>query len=159
MARFSLPELVALAEDTGFPDPALAAAIAMAESNGNPAAVGDNGDSLGLWQIDTRYHRDVDASRLTDPTYNAQQALAISGEGSSWRAWSTAWNDAKHLVGYLGASAPFRRYYAAAGASVPSSGSSSGGRLVVAGVLSLVAAWTASELVDAMPRRRRRAFT
>jgi hypothetical protein len=66
-----------------------AAAIALAESGGNPDAVGDNGDSIGLWQIDTYYHPSYSKSALTNPATNAAAAIAISGNGGNWTPWST----------------------------------------------------------------------
>lgn len=38
-------------------DPAIVKAIIKEESNGNPGAVGDNGESIGLMQIQPRWHR------------------------------------------------------------------------------------------------------
>ena len=63
----------------------------MAESGGNPDAVGDValGGSIGLWQIYTVAHPEYDAQRLTDPPYNAQAAYAISSSGTNWTPWST----------------------------------------------------------------------
>lgn len=103
---YSLKDLQALAAVTGFPDPALAAAVAMAESGGNPCAQGDpnigvhpcdrlNGTStsFGLWQINTTYNPQYDAMRLLDPQYNAHAALAISNSGTTWRPWSTFKNE------------------------------------------------------------------
>jgi hypothetical protein len=86
-----LSELQALAASVGFPDPALAAAIAMAESGGNPQAVGDVtlGRSIGLWQINLAAHPQYDESSLFDPTTNAQAALAISSNGTNWKPWTT----------------------------------------------------------------------
>ena len=107
----TLSDLQQLAQDTGFPDPGLAAAIAKAESGGNPSAIGDAGNSIGLWQIDTLYHSQYSKSDLTDPNFNAQAAFAISSGGTNWRPWSTAWEDAKRQIGYLGPSAPFQQYY------------------------------------------------
>lgn len=78
----------------------VAAAVALAESGGNPDAVGDVGiqtdkwgPSIGLWQIrslkaDHGTGRTRDASRLADPTFNARSMAEISGAGSNWRPWS-----------------------------------------------------------------------
>jgi len=104
---YSLKDLQALAATTGFPDPELAAAVAMAESGGNPCAQGDpnigvhpcdrlNGKStsFGLWQINTTHNPQYDAKSLLDPQYNARAALAISKQGATWRPWSTFKNEA-----------------------------------------------------------------
>lgn len=101
MANLSIAQLVALAQSVGFPDPATAAAIAMAESGGNPAAVANTTgqtnlpagttqeNSIGLWQINTLAHPTYNATQLTDPTYNAQAAFAISSSGTNFSPWST----------------------------------------------------------------------
>lgn len=85
----TLAQLQLLALAVGFADPALAAAVAMAESGGNPDALGDGGASVGLWQIDTAYHPELDAERLRDPAFNARAAYAISTGGRDFSPWST----------------------------------------------------------------------
>ena len=86
-------ELRDLAERHGFPDPDLAAAVAMAESGGRPDAKGDLdlGVSLGLWQINLRAHpqwlHHEDA--LLDPDFNAQAAFQVSDGGTNWKPWTT----------------------------------------------------------------------
>ena len=96
----TLAELRALALGAGFVNPSLAAAVAMAESGGDPHAQGDprgaflaapNGasTSFGLWQIHVPAHPQYDAQSLLDPLYNAAAALSISSGGRSWSAWST----------------------------------------------------------------------
>jgi len=84
----TLAQLRDLAKRTGFPDPALAAAIAKAESDGRPWVSGDNGESLGLWQIHWPAHPKIDRTRLLDPTYNAQAALSVSKKGTDWSPWT-----------------------------------------------------------------------
>lgn len=87
----NIAQLQALAASVGFPDPSLAAAVAMAESGGNPNAMGDAqfGGSVGLWQINLPSHPNYDPARLTDPVYNAQAAYAISSGGTNWQPWTT----------------------------------------------------------------------
>lgn len=87
--RLSLSDLRSLAASVGFPDPVLAAAVAMAESGGNAFAVGDGGTSFGLWQVHSPSHPEFDASRLLDSNYNAHAALLISKSGADWSAWTT----------------------------------------------------------------------
>lgn len=94
MANYTIAQLVALAQSTGFADPATAAAIAMAESGGNPDAVGDLAisppdGSVGLWQINVAAHPQYSAASLHDPQTNANAALAISSGGSNFQPWST----------------------------------------------------------------------
>jgi hypothetical protein len=79
-----------IATRAGFPDPKLAAAIALAESGGVPNALvrSSREISVGLWQINTMVHPyTVDAMR--DPRQNAAAAYAISRGGTDWRPWST----------------------------------------------------------------------
>jgi hypothetical protein len=85
----TLPELRALAASVGFPDPDMAAAVAMAESGGHPAILGDQGHSVGLWQINLPSHPEMSALNLTDPTTNAHAALTISKNGTDWSPWWT----------------------------------------------------------------------
>lgn len=95
--RLTLADLRALAAGVGFPDPDLAAAVAMAESRGDASAAnivthpkpGNLPErSFGLWQVNTLAHPEFDEARLLDATYNANAALLISRQGSDWRAWS-----------------------------------------------------------------------
>ena len=82
----------------------MAAAIALAESGGNPGAVSPTQD-YGLWQI-----HDVPAA--TDPLISAQDAVAISNNGTNWKPWCTAYSDgACGTKGgtFLGAGSPFLR--------------------------------------------------
>lgn len=90
MSNLSLAQLQALAASVGFPDPALAAAIAMAESGGNPNAYNTEG-SYGLWQIDIMYNQQYasNPSALFDPTFNATAAFAISSKGTNFKPWTT----------------------------------------------------------------------
>jgi Lysozyme like domain len=85
----SLATLQLLAEAVGFVDPNLAAAVAMAESGGNELAVGDAGQSFGLWQIHHPSHKEFEPSLLLTPWYCAHAALAISKSGSNWQPWTT----------------------------------------------------------------------
>ena len=79
----------------------IAAAIALAESNGNSAALNNNpstGDySVGLWQVN--YFGSLftprtaaygsPAALLIDPNAQAKAAISISGNGTNWTPWST----------------------------------------------------------------------
>lgn len=87
----NLTELELLAASVGFPNPALAAAVAMAESGGNPNAYGDAeyGGSIGLWQINLPAHPNYSESDLYNPTFNAKAAYAISSQGTNWQPWTT----------------------------------------------------------------------
>ena len=90
--RLSYGQIVTLAQRTGFPNPQLAAAVAMAESGGNIGAHGDRtlGGSYGLWQIHHPSHPGYDIDRLaSDATYNARAAYNISGGGRNWSPWTT----------------------------------------------------------------------
>jgi hypothetical protein len=92
---FSIAQLQGIAAVAGFPVSAVptAAAVAMAESGGNPNAVGDlqitPGGSIGLWQVNLKAHPSYNRASLFDPAYNALAALAISSGGRNWAPWST----------------------------------------------------------------------
>lgn len=91
---------------------AVAAAIALAESGGRPEAHNPKppDDSYGLWQINMlgslgparRRQFGLSSNQaLFDPLTNAKAAVAISGGGNSFGAWSTYTNGAykSHLNG------------------------------------------------------------
>ncbi|MFE1837341.1 peptidoglycan-binding protein [Streptomyces sviceus] len=101
----SLPELRALATQAGFTgsDIKIAAAVAMAESKGDPVIIGDQllvddkwGPSIGLFQIRSLKHPGQFsppdtlrvAAKLKDPLYNAKTAKAIK-DAHNWNQWST----------------------------------------------------------------------
>ncbi len=76
-------------------------AIAMAESGGDPAAVGDKhlttaywGPSVGLTQVrsvksQSGTGKERDATKLTDPLFNMKAAYKISLGGTVWTPWTT----------------------------------------------------------------------
>lgn len=61
----------------------LAAEVAMAESGGYVYATGRAGEE-GLWQINP-----VNGNATYNPDGNARAAIAISRNGTDWRAWTT----------------------------------------------------------------------
>ncbi|MEU1182844.1 peptidoglycan-binding protein [Streptomyces sp. NPDC005820] len=120
-----LAELRSLATQVGFTgnDINIAAAVAMAESRGDPAAVGDQkladnkwGPSFGLFQIRSLRHPEQFsppdtlriAGKLKDPRYNARTAKAIK-DAHGWNQWSTFRNGAyrKHMDGGTATFEPF----------------------------------------------------
>lgn len=84
---------------------AFAAAIALAESGGNPSSTNNNGNGTtdrGLWQINS-----IHGPQSTyDPMANAKAAVAISSNGSNWRPWCTAWSNGLCGGTFLGSGAP-----------------------------------------------------
>lgn len=96
MSLLSFAELVSLATRHGFDNPRVAAAVAMAESGGDPSANGDAqfGGSHGLWQINLPAHPEFASVDLFDPDNNAKAALAISNRGKNWEPWTTYRNGA-----------------------------------------------------------------
>lgn len=66
----------------------IAAAIAMAESGGNPSVVNSIG-ATGLWQILQSEHPQYSTTELQNPLTNAQAAVSISNDGSNWNPWET----------------------------------------------------------------------
>jgi hypothetical protein len=81
-----LVELATAAGVTG-PDAQLAAAIAMAESGGNPRAVSLTGD-YGLWQVNARSWPQFEVQRLLEPAYNAAAMAIIARTRNGWDHWS-----------------------------------------------------------------------
>ncbi|HXM54533.1 MAG TPA: peptidoglycan DD-metalloendopeptidase family protein [Candidatus Dormibacteraeota bacterium] len=88
-------DLVALAQAAGTGgDPQVAAAIALAESGGDPTAVGVNSDQWrsrdrGLWQINDHWHPEVSDACAFDPGCSARAAYAISNGWTDFSAWAT----------------------------------------------------------------------
>lgn len=103
MTTLSPGQLYALARDAGLgpASAATAAAVALAESGGRSDAIGDVGledatwgPSVGPWQIRSLKAQygtggPRDASRLTDPVFNAHSMASISGAGKSFKPWTT----------------------------------------------------------------------
>jgi hypothetical protein len=92
-AAFSLNEVLALLHYVGFngQNQANMAAVAMAESGGDPNAVhvdADGSHDRGLFQINDVAHPEVSDACAFDPVCSARQAAAIE-KGSSLGAWST----------------------------------------------------------------------
>jgi hypothetical protein len=91
-------QILPYAQSAGFSDgdDVVAAAIALAESSGNPAAVGDqslapsNGPSYGLWQINVGANPQFANDNLTDPQTNANDAYELyQAAGNSFSPWTT----------------------------------------------------------------------
>lgn len=101
--RLPFSQLRQLAVDAGFPDDKAdtAAAIAVAESGGNPRVHGDRclGHSFGLWQINRKWwgptHPDwfADEEWLYVPANNASAAHTVWQRGG-FVMWSTYTHDA-----------------------------------------------------------------
>jgi hypothetical protein len=88
--QWKIDRLIDLAADVGFPEPELAAAIAMAESGGVPNALTktDREESVGLWQINLRAWPMYSREQMSDPVQNANAAYKISRRGTDWTPWS-----------------------------------------------------------------------
>jgi Lysozyme like domain len=71
----------------------LAAAIAQAESSGNPKVTSSNpdgGTNVGLWQLDTKGKgAGYTVAQLQDPNTNARVTIMGSANGTDWSAWAT----------------------------------------------------------------------
>lgn len=90
--KMNASDISGYAQQAGFTgdDLTVAVAIALAESSGNPNAVGDNGQSIGLWQIYTTAHPEFNGWNLKDPAVNAQAAFSVyQAAGNSFMPWST----------------------------------------------------------------------
>lgn len=77
---------------------AIATAIALAESGGNPQAtspVNSNGTvDKGLWQINSVHTALISGHDVYDPAQNAAMMFSLSNGGTKWTAWSTYKNGA-----------------------------------------------------------------
>lgn len=87
-------DISSYAQNAGFSGDDLntAVAIALAESSGNPQAVGDLtlGVSVGLWQINLKAHPEYTQDELYDPQKNANAAFAVySAAKSQFTPWTT----------------------------------------------------------------------
>lgn len=95
-ANYTLAEMVAFAEQAGFQGDSAKtiAAIAMAESSGNPYAINpaDPGGSYGLTQINGAAHGPTAANTLGNPLEAFKQAFSISKGGTTFQPWSTYTN-------------------------------------------------------------------
>ncbi len=96
VGNMNASDIAVYAQNAGFSgaDLATAVAVALAESSGNPTAVGDlnitPGGSVGLWQINLKYHPDLAQQDLTDPQVNANAAYSVYQDaGNSFQPWST----------------------------------------------------------------------
>lgn len=111
MAELTVPQVYALARGAGLDHETaiVATAVSWAENDTHdPGRLGDLGlqdatwgPSVGLWQIRSLKAQQGtggtrDASRLTDPQFNARSMFAESNGGRNWRPWST-YNDGKYL--------------------------------------------------------------
>ena len=94
MTPLTKSEITVLAANAGFtgPDLEIAACIALAESSGNPAVIGDLtlGTSVGLWQINLRWHPEFTEAALLDPQTNANAAFSVyRAAHHTFTPWST----------------------------------------------------------------------
>lgn len=102
MGNLSTDQIINVASNAGFvgDDLTRAVAIALAESGGNPRALGDVGigqGSFGLWQINSYYHPEYgpDFTTLYDPQTNANAAYSVyRRSGYTFKPWSTFNNGA-----------------------------------------------------------------
>lgn len=101
IGKLNIDEIWTVASNAGFQgdDLATAVAVALAESSGNPNALGDlnitPGGSVGLWQVNLKYHPEYTTDQLRDPQQNANAAFAIyQAAGNSFTPWSTFKNGA-----------------------------------------------------------------
>ncbi len=97
LGNLSAAQIANYAQNAGFwgSDLNSAVAVALAESGGNPNALGDIGigqGSFGLWQINSKYHPEYgpDFTLLYDPQTNANAAYSVYARaGYNFQPWST----------------------------------------------------------------------
>ena len=79
------PQVLAMITEAGF-DAEIADKVIECESNRNPLAVGDHGESLGLWQIHQPAHNT--GSKAFDPYWATEYAISLLESSRSWSHWS-----------------------------------------------------------------------
>lgn len=99
MAVLTPGQIAVHAKNAGFTGDGLvwAIAVALAESGGNPTAIGVNSDKWksrdrGLWQINNHWHPEVTDAVAFNPAAAAKEAYRISGGGKNWKPWATYTN-------------------------------------------------------------------
>lgn len=102
--KLAFADLMILAQNAGFTGPvaAIAAAVAMAESGGDPMAYNpeiaagapQGKGSYGLWQIYLHVHPEFEGQNLYDPQTNANAAFSVYDKVGSFKPWSTFKSDA-----------------------------------------------------------------
>ncbi len=124
MAKYTRDQIIELLRAAGIPEADIPTmvGIALAESNGNTDAQGDQklandkwGNSVGLFQIrslrDPSKYKGVDslrdAAKLEDPVFNAKAAWAISKQGKDFTPWTT-FNEGTYQKYMDGTSTPSR---------------------------------------------------
>jgi hypothetical protein len=95
--KLSVADLAQLAANAGFSgnDLLIAVAIALAESGGDPSALGDKtiGGSVGLWQIYVPKHPEFTGWNLYDPQTNANAAFRVyQAAHNTFTPWATYGN-------------------------------------------------------------------
>jgi Lysozyme like domain len=97
--KLGFTDLMTLAQGAGFSltEAPVAAAIALAESSGNPQAYNpekqagtpEGKGSYGLWQIYLRAHPEFEGQDLYDPQTNARAAFSVYANAGGFKPWST----------------------------------------------------------------------
>lgn len=110
-----LPHIQEASQRTGIPVPVLMAQIRQ-ESGGNPAAVGDGGQSIGPMQVQMRTAAQpgygvapIDPAKLSDPRANINfgaDYLAARGRAAGVQDWNDPAQRAKGLQAYNGGGDP-----------------------------------------------------
>ena len=80
LPRWTKAQLMDLAQRAGFPDPNTAAAVALAESAGDPEAINNcrpREYSVGLWQINLLAQPHLTKEDMCDPEKNAREAFKL----------------------------------------------------------------------------------
>lgn len=105
MANLSTAEIAGYAQAAGFQgnDLAIAVAIAMAESGGNPKITNHNTNGsmdFGLWQINTVHPELLQSGSWSNPADNARMAYTLYHNRRGFKDWA-AFNNGSYLA-FLG---------------------------------------------------------
>mgnify|MGYP001577583459 CR=1 FL=1 len=95
-AQEAMAELIRSEAESAGLDPAFMIALAVTESSLDPSAIGDDGLSVGLFQLNKKFHS-LSQSQLLDPLTNADTsmvemlALMRRFPGNTFGAYAEAW--------------------------------------------------------------------
>ncbi len=91
MSNLSISQLIQYIQQAGFSGQGLqnAAAVALAESGGNPQGCPNGSVDRGAFQINNCYHPEVTDTCAFDPNCAAKAAFTISNGGTDFSPWST----------------------------------------------------------------------
>ena len=119
MALYSVSQRVMVARAAGFQGDALVTAVAVSLAENSPGDTGkvNSIGCVGLWQINSRVHKQWTVAQLKDAATNARAAYQLSNGGTNWQPWEAYTGpDGK------GSDGPWRKHAATALKAVQTAG-------------------------------------